>query len=389
MDGESKSSDLRDLRDASFSYLTAVRQNYVLRLTQSAQFPRPDIISTQETSIPKNLEKTKPEEGEISVFGAEEYFNMKLDNEGTGNADANAGKFAHETTENRVDLHRSRPKGRSESPRVSAESNWNSRTALLTNSRRTSSHGRRKNVNGRWFFPGFACNGYCSDEKSVYIDKSIPHGGFEVTRKPIMLEGRKQSQSKLLVKDEFRSPSSEKMSLGSNREGYLVLPTVNSAMQNLVVKREKQKTLEEDPRKSLEVFGSHMRKKEDIASNLERKLSVLTWDAIPFPKAQTLPTTSASSQMYEEADSDSSSDLFEIESLCCSTQPTFRKQTSDGISGCMTPPIRYEPSETSIEWSVVTASAADFSAVSDYDEKKRADSSTKSAGLTVAQNLLV
>uniref|UniRef100_A0A2C9UJT3 Uncharacterized protein n=1 Tax=Manihot esculenta TaxID=3983 RepID=A0A2C9UJT3_MANES len=352
MDGESKSTDLPDLRDASFAYLTAVQQNYVLKLTETAEFPTPDIISTQETSIQKNSEKTKPGEGEITVFGAEEYFNMKLDDESAGNTDANGGKYPHEKIENGDELHLSRPKS------------------------------RKKRVNGRWFFPGFACNGSCFHGKSVYLDKSIPHGDLQVAGDPIMLEGAKQSRSRLPVKDEFRRPSLEKTSTGSNGEDCLVLSTVNSAVQNLVVKGQKQKSLEEDPRKSLDVFGSHMVKREDIVSNLERKLSVLTWDAIPFPKARNLPTTSASSQVYEEAESDASSDLFEIENISCSTQPPFRKQTSDGLSGCMTPPSRYEPSETSIEWSVVTASAADFSAVSDYHEKKPAEISIKSAGLT-------
>lgn len=46
------------------------------------------------------------------------------------------------------------------------------------------------------------------------------------------------------------------------------------------------------------------------------------------------------------------------------------KQASDNTSCSMTPTTQYAPSEASIEWSVVTASAADFlSAVSDYDEK--------------------
>ncbi|OAY47632.1 protein PHYTOCHROME KINASE SUBSTRATE 3 [Manihot esculenta] len=379
MDAEIKSTDLRD---ASFSYLTAAQQNYVVKLTESAQFTHPETISTQDTSIPFNLERTKPEGGEISVFRAEKYFNMKLDDVSAGSMDVNAGKFAQETMEKRVELHRLRSKGSLGTPSVSSESSWNSQTTLLANYRRNSSHSRRKKVNERWFFPGFTCKGSCSDDKSVYIDKSVPHTGFRVARNPIMLEGRKQSQSRFLTKDhEFRSPSFGKLSIGSNREDYLVLPTVNSGVQNLSVKREKQKTLEEDARKSIDVFGSHKIKKEDIASNLERKLSVLTWDAIPFPKAQNLPSTSASSQMYEEAESDASSDLFEIENLSCSTQPMFRNQTSDGISGCMTPPSRYEPSETSIEWSVVTASAADFYAISDYDEKKPAESSTKTSVL--------
>ncbi|XP_012080254.1 protein PHYTOCHROME KINASE SUBSTRATE 3 [Jatropha curcas] len=368
-------SKISDLRDASFSYLTAAKENYVLKLTESVQFPHPDIISSQETS----LEKTKPQEGEINVFGAEKYFNMKLDDKTSGSMNSNKCKFVNETVENRVDHHRLRTKGRIGTPSVSSESSWNTQSALLPSSRRNLSYGRQKKVNERWFFPGFGCNRSCSDKKSVYIDTNI-----NTCRNPIVSEGRKQSQPRYPVKDEFHSPVFEKMSIGSNTsEDYYVLPTVNSGVQNLKVKKEKQKKpVQEDPRKSLDVFGSHMLNKEDIATNLERKLSVLTWDAIPFPKGQNLPNPSASSQRYEDPESDASSDLFEIENISCSTQPIFTKQISDGMSSCMTPNSRYEPSETSIEWSVVTASAAEFSVVSEYDEKKTAQTTTNSPGLT-------
>ncbi|EEF52171.1 Phytochrome kinase substrate, putative [Ricinus communis] len=350
MDGQSRNTDLRD---ASFSYLTSAQQNFVVKLTESIQFPQPDITLNQEIStIPINLEKPKAEEGEISVFGAEKYFNMRIEDDQTPRSihDNGGNKFAHEhPIENRsVDLHRMKSKGRLGTPSVSSESSWNSQTALLPSTRRNLAHTGQKKVNERWFFPGPQVAG--------------------------MSDGRKQPQSRLAKDDQFRSPSFEKKNIGPKREDYLVLPTVNSGVQNLQIQNlQKLKFLEEDPRKSLEVFGSHTIKKEEIATNLERKLSVLTWDAIPFPKAQNLPSNSASSQIYEDGESDVSSDLFEIENISCSTQPIFSKQTSDGMSGCMTPASRYEPSETSIEWSVVTASAADFSFVSDYDERKPAD----------------
>ncbi|KAF9667748.1 hypothetical protein SADUNF_Sadunf15G0055700 [Salix dunnii] len=384
---ESKSSDLRE---ASFSsYLTQQEDNFVLRLTdQSVKFTPPAnmINSSQEISLPARTERTKADEGEISVFGAERYFNMKLDDDSPRITDnINAGKRVHEK-EHPVDLQRMRPKSRLGTPSVTSEASWNSQIALLPNSLRNSSPTRHQKVNERWFFSGFACSGYCSDKKSVYTDKDTCHRGVhgkelrkESARNPIGLEGtRKQSQSRLnQVKDEFHSPSFKRTNVGSKRREYFVLPCVNSGVQNLDFKGGEKKIIEDDPRKSLEVFGSHLLKREDIALNLERKLSVLTWDAIP--KAPNIPTTSTSSQMYEDIESDGSSDLFEIENLSgySHVQPIFTKQTSDAMSSCMTPTSRcYEPSESSIEWSVVTASAADFSAVSvDYDEKMLAENS--------------
>jgi len=379
-----------DLREASFSsYLTQREDNFVLKLTdQSVQFTHPaKITSSQEISLPARSERTKAEEGEISVFGAERYFNMKLDDDSPRIVDnINAGKYVHEK-EYPVDRQRMTPRSRLGTPSVSSEASWNSKKALLPNPLRNSSPTRHQKVNERWFFSGFACNGSCSDKKSVYTDKNIGHRETrgkelrrESARNPIGLEGtRKQSQSRLIqVKDEFHSPSFKRTSVGSKRREYFVLPCVNSGVQSLNLKGGEQKIIEDDPRISLEVFGSHLLKKEDIALNLERKLSVLTWDAIP--KSPNLPPTSTSSgQMYEDIESDGSSDLFEIENLSGSShlQPIFTKQTSDGMSSCMTPTSRYyEPSESSIEWSVVTASAADFSAVSvDYDEKMLAENS--------------
>lgn len=61
-------------------------------------------------------------------------------------------------------------------------------------------------------------------------------------------------------------------------------------------------------------------------------------------------------------DSDSSSDLFEIESF----SPTVNSSNLGhrrSESNC----YGYAPSEVSVDWSVVTASAADLSVVSDYD----------------------
>ncbi|WCJ35947.1 phytochrome kinase substrate-related [Euphorbia peplus] len=360
MDGESKTTDLRD---ASFAYLTAAQQNYVFKLTESAQVPHPDGISS---FVPANLklqmERPKEaEEGELGVFGAEQYFNMKLE-DGNGGI---AGNF-REDQKRTPDLHRIRSKGRFGTPSVSSESSWNSQSALLPSIRRNLSHTTQpKKENERWFFPGFACIGSCSDDKSIKVDENVAHRGHQVSRRPPKSEGRKLAQSRLQARDEFGNSSSlGKMSVGTKREDYLVLPTVNSGMLGLPMKRERKKIPEvDDPRESLEVFGTHVIKKEDIASNLERKLSVLTWDAIPFSKAQSLPITT-NCEEDPGLESDASSDLFEIENISCSTQPIYTKKIYDEMSGCMTP-----TSEKSVEWSVATASAVDFSFVSNCEEK--------------------
>lgn len=89
-------------------------------------------------------------------------------------------------------------------------------------------------------------------------------------------------------------------------------------------------------RKSLEVFGSPViGRHRNKPFSLEKKLAMLSWDH--------------TNNNNDEANSDCSSDLFEIESLTKQTNP-FQSPT----------PSYYAPSEASVEWSVVTASALDF-----------------------------
>ncbi|KAI3785702.1 hypothetical protein L1987_44826 [Smallanthus sonchifolius] len=128
-------------------------------------------------------------------------------------------------------------------------------------------------------------------------------------------------------------------------------PVINPAMEILTKGEDK---VEELPRMSIEVFGSGTINKGDITKNLVRKMSILTWDAIPKSKE---------SVICDDIASEASSDLFEIENIS-------RAGWQPSESSCMSPSTQYAPSEASIEWSVITASAADFSSVySGYDEK--------------------
>ncbi|KAA8532984.1 hypothetical protein F0562_032899 [Nyssa sinensis] len=111
---------------------------------------------------------------------------------------------------------------------------------------------------------------------------------------------------------------------------------------------------EEDdkPRKLLEAFGS------PILEKGKKTLSMLIWEETEIPER--------SDRMFNDTGSDASSDLFEIDSFKSNANPFL---ASDGMS-C------YAPSEASIEWSVVTASAADFSATSDSEELRAAATTT-------------
>ena len=313
------------LRVASFSaYLNNPEENYGLKFGGSIQDSPSEVTSPEEAHVPPILGRKRLKESEISVFGADKYFNMKLDY----------------GTPEQANLHYPKSKPRTATtPSTISESSWNSQAALMPSLVRNPSQTRQKRGPGKWFFAGFGCSGPCLDKKSVHIQENVE-------------PWKKQSQPGLQKIDHF------------------TFPILDPGMENLTVKKQLEEVkLEEDARISLEVFGSNMTRKNNIAMNLERKLSMLTWDAIP--KVQNLPATMGSgATTCDDLQSDASSDLFEIEDISGNGKyPFFTSQESENMSSCMSPPTNYSPSEASIEWSVITASAADFSIISDYDVK--------------------
>lgn len=303
------------------------RENFVFKMPGPVQDPTTAFSFPQEPPYPMNFERTKSTDGEITVFGADKYFNIKSDY-------ATEVKINSESKNERpVNVPRERSDSRSETQSLYSEtSSWNSQTAMLQNVTKLESKMNRKKAIGRRFFPVFGCQGPCIDKKAVHISENLT---------------------------------------GSKRVDHFPIPIPNLGAQKLSVKNQVEEQIKVDaPRESLEVFGSGTGTKGDIAKNLERKLFMLTWDAIP--KGQNLPTsTLGSSTICDDLASDASSDLFEIENISGTVYPVLTAaQGTDDMSICMSPPMQYAPSEASIEWSVVTASAADYSSViSDYDEK--------------------
>ncbi|KAL3501406.1 hypothetical protein ACH5RR_035855 [Cinchona calisaya] len=96
---------------------------------------------------------------------------------------------------------------------------------------------------------------------------------------------------------------------------------------------------------------------------LERSLNMFTWDHAIVPQVE--DNTANSSGMYNDTDSDASSDLFEIESFSTNPSQYLTRQAS---ARSITQTTCYAPSKASIEWSVVTTSAAGFSVISDSEE---------------------
>ncbi|XVE56954.1 hypothetical protein DITRI_Ditri04bG0052800 [Diplodiscus trichospermus] len=376
MDGQKRNNI--SLGEVSFSSFRST----VHKLAEPAiQHPLPGIAPSGGIHAPVCLERNKSEEGEISVFGAEKYFNMKPDED-----DEYLNNYKPSLKiENQIDLHQMTPRRWPGTSGASSEASWNSQTGLLRSFMRKRSENKQK-IDGWSFFASLSCIGSCTDGKSVYVDQNIDHGRdhgkeyknkhIEINHRPNNMDRRKLPRAKFQVKDEVGSQSFDQMSMGSKRQVYSGPSVLKPGLQNSTVNAQL-----DDPRPSLEVFGSNVMNNGDITKNLERKLSMLTWDAIP--NAPTLSSISRTSQVGDEIQSDDSSDLFEIDNISGSGQALFTRQAYDGMSSCQTP---YAPSETSAEWSVVTASAADRSNVSDYDERK-SEENFRAPGSKIASKL--
>lgn len=325
-----------NLRVASFScYLSSKDENSMLNIAGGIPYSSSPVMSPEETPRLINSGRSKNNEPEFSVFAADKYFN-------TSKEHSNASQYELEK-EKGADIHLLQQKIRPKTPSISSEaSSWNSQSVLLQSLHRNASQTKHKKGFGLKYFPFFGCQGSCSEKKAVCVKKSVDYG---------VLHDIQQSEPEPKMVDQFS------------------FPVLNSGITNLKVDEQfKEEKVQVDPRNSIEVFGfTKAKKRDNIAINMERKLSILTWDAIP--KVQSLVTTSfGSSALCDDMASDASSDLFEIENISGIDHAVLSRQESCNTS-CMTPTTQYAPSEASIEWSVVTASAADFSsAVSDYED---------------------
>ncbi|XP_060214599.1 protein PHYTOCHROME KINASE SUBSTRATE 1-like [Lycium barbarum] len=339
-----------NLLDASFSsYLNGSEETFVLNIESS-----------------RNLSK-KADDGEIDIFSAEKYFNEVVDEENQENGEPQNKHKIVEPVTNMVSLkHITRPP----TPSINSESSWNSRSALLQNISRNhhqASPTKPDNKSyGKKFLARIGCNCYCKDKNSVEVEDQLSEKSFNRGK----YHGKSRQnpiKTKILAQNsESSTPRTNHQDLHFKKIDELGLGV--PVFGNPEVKIQLQKE-EEEPRKSLEVFGFPITDKERSKKSVEKKIGMLTWDAI-VPKAEEIDIINigaSSNGTYEDdyAESDASSDLFEIESFPSNNtaNPSLARQGSEGMS-C------YAPSEVSIDWSVVTASAADFSITSDSEELK-------------------
>ncbi|KAJ9172192.1 hypothetical protein P3X46_015459 [Hevea brasiliensis] len=373
----------KNLLDFSFSSLLSNSdETFVRKLAESNRN-----IGAQDVKEHHYLGKKK-EDGEIGIFGAEKYFNGCIDEDSPRISSIIPRKYnLQPKKDEQLNDHMVpvKPKGHPATPSVRSESSWDSQSALLQCVQRNTSETKKDKVHrkvGKNFLAGLGCKCSCFHKDSIDgDDEHIGEISFKKSPNAAVLEGKtiteELSKSSLDLDHKPRSGSRvkeenincqnlEKWGIGMNKENCFSFPTSNSEAGSVPNKLQLRQEEEVNPRKSLEVFGSPVHDKRSKSFRIGRRLSMFSWEAAP--RMEEIDYSATSGGVYNDNESDASSDLFEIESHTGKFTPFLARQGSNATSGCLTPTTCYAPSEASIEWSVVTASAADFSVMSDYEE---------------------
>ncbi|KAD2393674.1 hypothetical protein E3N88_40651 [Mikania micrantha] len=330
-------------RDVSFSsYLNKAEETTIRKLTNQA---------SDESDPTKNhhYRKKSEEDDELGVFGAEKYFKEEIEDVEKKNDQRfidgyDSRSDLHQQDENLEEFdHDFRVKLRTDqtnmqTPSVRSNVSCNSRVELLPRAKPTPGRIERGSKT-RSFLANFGCN--CINKKSTQINEKRLIQAKEIFK----------PQTKMLDFDHKTDTLSSKLAEMKPRNDYFSFPVLNSndLNSNSILNS-----------KSGNLAGKVQTDNNGDRLSLGRKLSLLNdWDVdIPTEEETYIP----SSRMYNnDVASDSSSELFEIESFSTTGNNSFiapRKSESN----C------YAPSEVSVDWSVVTASAADFSVFSDYDD---------------------
>jgi len=322
----------------------------------------------------------KEDDGEIGVFGAEKYFNGEDMESPPRVAYDDADKNQSQKDE-RTALGTIKNKVQYGTQSVRSESSLNSQSALLQSAVRNSSKNMKNKLRRKSFLASLGCKCYCSDSNSVDIsdhageinyNKNASHG--KTPSRNIsnadpeanhLVKMAKPNAAEILINKDAYFQRPEKLGQGLSREKSLALSAVTSSSGNNLVKMQIQV---EKPRNSLEVFGSPILDSRSKSLSFDRRLPKTSWEAAP--KIEETDFSANSGGNYNDAASDASSDLFEIESLTGKSNSLLARSTSNIVSTCASPTTCYAPSEASIEWSVATASALEYSAMSDYDDQR-------------------
>ncbi|PSR85062.1 Protein PHYTOCHROME KINASE SUBSTRATE like [Actinidia chinensis var. chinensis] len=360
------------LCDASFlPYLNCSERNFVRKLAESSLNPNSATAMTPHKDL--YLFRKKAEDGEIGVFGAEKYFNGVVD-EDDPRASNNGGLKIQYMKNEPIHPSPMKPKIQPRTASVHSEASWNSQNALLRSVLRNQVPRKTKQRNGRSFLASLGCSCSCNGKNSVDIDENDGKSNSSVAMEPVLnvpdtvdLARANKSRLNPWVMEEVQCKKIDEEGIGLKREDCFTFPILNSKPGIPEIKVHSYEHEDDKQRNSLEVFGSPVLGKKTKSSSLDTRPAVWGWETSSESGEFEIPQKSHG--MYNDNESEASADLFEIESFTNSGNQFLLRQGLNGMSStCVTPTTCYAPSEVSIEWSVVTASVAEFSAISNLED---------------------
>ncbi|XP_010917033.1 protein PHYTOCHROME KINASE SUBSTRATE 4 [Elaeis guineensis] len=324
----SSSSNPRD--DSFSSHYTLIRENFPPELGSSA----PSGLSFQ-----ISLGARRPSDGEIDIFDAKNYFSGRMDGD-TELQPENIPK----TPTNKEEKSSVKTKSRTRS--IASEMSGNSQITLLREHRKYPLPGGQRPANTKSFLHVFRCS--CSRKNAVEVDQDAGSSTTPSSRRRTARGregGDRRPASRRWEEHLGRDLRTERFGFGLREEAIGFPPNLNFGMGKVTVVRD----LKEEgrvggvPKRFVPPF---FEKNDHIGSSLRRSLTMT-------PVLN--PAGSGGGGRDDDLGSESSSELFEIESISLNSHPFF-------------PATGYEPSEASIEWSVVTASAANCSVASECND---------------------
>ncbi|CAG7912056.1 unnamed protein product [Brassica rapa] len=281
-----------------------------------------------------NEQKEQQEDTEISIFEARRYFSESGSNDRSKSTNLSGPRFSSASS--------AKVSSFTVGHTASSEASWNSQTGLLRNNNRQGSDhdGRGSSKKGpRWFFRRRTCP--CSSSKSVQVQETKPRIAEFKTGSDRTVSIVHHNHQRISSSDPIR------LTIPSNN----VTRTINYAGNS----RESSVPVSNFSFPTLNPIKPDLNRTEPVLHPIKPVLNPTS------PKGVT--TTD------EEAASDASSDLFEIESFSTQhiSRPCAPPPPADLVRNSVDETATeygYEPSEASVTWSVTTAEPVSVAAAS-------------------------
>ncbi|KAF5178547.1 hypothetical protein FRX31_031874 [Thalictrum thalictroides] len=324
-----------DICDASFSsYISNAKHINIQTLAESTHNWSTATTKLQPYQI--NSHRKLTEDGEISIFDAEKYFNGGMDEE---KSRTEMGGAKHQSAkEDRLNLQGIKVNIKAAAMTSRSEASLNSQSTSIPGLLKDRSPSWRNKVYGKRFISTFSWKCSCSDRKSVSIDqtvgktknsrngkktmdsegsctKQLMEHPDHIERDPTNFNGSIQTNTEASVACNFN-----KSHCGLLKDENFAFTVTKSVVANLATDSRCKQVLKKGNRqRSFEVFGSPMLDKEENTSGLDSRLTIFAWDV--NPRVEDIHASSDSSIVHDN-DSDSSSDLFEIKNLTEKVHPS-------------------------------------------------------------------